>query len=47
MGEVIVRLDMDHALKNTPFLSRQKLTDIWYYMLGRCCRRGTTRCTYR
>jgi len=34
MGEVIVRLDMDHALKNTPFLSRQKLTDIWYYMLG-------------
>ena len=34
MGEVIVRLDMDHALKNTPFFSREKLTDIWYYMLG-------------
>ncbi len=34
MGEVIVRLDMDHAAKGESFFSRQKLTDIWYYMLG-------------
>jgi predicted RND superfamily exporter protein len=34
MGEVIVRLDMDHAEKGEGFFSRQNLTDIWYYMLG-------------
>ncbi len=34
MGEVIVRLDMDIAAKDAPFFSREKLTDIWYYMLG-------------
>jgi predicted RND superfamily exporter protein len=34
MGEVIVRLDMDHAGRGESFFSRQKLTDIWYYMLG-------------
>jgi hypothetical protein len=34
MGEVIVRLDMDHAEKGASFFSRQNLTDIWYYMLG-------------
>jgi len=34
MGEVIVRLDKDVAAKDAPFFSRNKLTDIWYYMLG-------------
>ncbi len=34
IGEVIVRLDKDHAAKDAPFFSRQNLTDIWYYMIG-------------
>ena len=34
LGEVIVRLDKDHAAKDAPFFSRQNLTDIWYYMIG-------------
>lgn len=34
MGEVIVRLDIDHAEKGASFFSRERLVDIWYYMLG-------------
>jgi predicted RND superfamily exporter protein len=34
MGEVIVRLDMDHAEKEAGFWDRERLTDLWYYMLG-------------
>ncbi len=34
MGEVIVRLDKNQAGRDASFFSRDKLTDIWYYMLG-------------
>jgi predicted RND superfamily exporter protein len=34
MGEVIVRLDMDQAAPGVGFFDRQRLLDMWYYMLG-------------
>jgi predicted RND superfamily exporter protein len=34
MGEVIVRLDKDQAEKDAPLWNFERLTDIWYYMLG-------------
>lgn len=34
MGEVIVRLDKDHAKPEAGFWDRERLTDLWYYMLG-------------
>jgi predicted RND superfamily exporter protein len=34
MGEVILRLDQDQAQPGASFFDRQKLTDMWYYMLG-------------
>src|SRR4029450_10420719 len=34
MGEVIVRLDKDQAEQNAPLWNWERLTDIWYYMLG-------------
>ena len=34
MGEVIVRLDMDHAEPGAGFFDKEALTDLWYYMLG-------------
>jgi hypothetical protein len=34
MGEVIVRLDENHAAKGASFFSKESLTDMWYYMLG-------------
>lgn len=34
MGEVIVRLDRDHAEADAGFWDREALTDLWYYMLG-------------
>jgi uncharacterized protein len=34
MGEVIVRLDKDHAEAGVPLWNWERLTDIWYYMLG-------------
>jgi predicted RND superfamily exporter protein len=34
MGEVIVRLDMDQAAQGARFFDRQRLLDMWYYMLG-------------
>lgn len=34
MGEVIVRLDRDHAEPGAGFFDRERLTDLWYYMLG-------------
>jgi predicted RND superfamily exporter protein len=34
IGEVIVRLDQDHASPDAGWLDYDKLTDIWYYMLG-------------
>ncbi len=33
IGEVIVRLDKDKAAKDATFFTREKLTDVWYYML--------------
>jgi len=34
IGEVIVRLDKDQANDDASFFNKEKLTDIWYYMLG-------------
>ena len=34
MGEVIVRLDKDQAEAGAPLWNCERLTDIWYYMLG-------------
>jgi len=34
MGEVIVRLGKDQAEKGAPLWDFERLTDIWYYMLG-------------
>jgi predicted RND superfamily exporter protein len=34
LGEVSVRLDMDHAAPDAGFFDRQKLLDMWYYMIG-------------
>ena len=34
VGEVIVRLDKDRAEKDAPLWNLERLTDIWYYMLG-------------
>jgi len=34
MGEVIVRLDKDQAEAGAPLWDFERLTDIWYYMLG-------------
>jgi hypothetical protein len=34
MGEVIVRLDKDRAEAGAPLWDFERLTDIWYYMLG-------------
>jgi len=33
IGEVIIRLDKEHAEKDAPLTDPVKLTDIWYYML--------------
>jgi predicted RND superfamily exporter protein len=34
LGEVYVRLDMDHAKKGAGFFDRDNLKDMWYYMFG-------------
>jgi predicted RND superfamily exporter protein len=34
MGEVIVRLQKDQAEQNASLFNLERLTDIWYYMLG-------------
>jgi predicted RND superfamily exporter protein len=34
LGEVSVRLDMDHAEQDEGFFTKQSLLDKWYYMLG-------------
>jgi predicted RND superfamily exporter protein len=34
IGEVIVRLDMDHAARDASWLEYDKWADVWYYMLG-------------
>ncbi|MGH0037297.1 MAG: efflux RND transporter permease subunit [Myxococcota bacterium] len=34
IGEVIVRLEKDHAAPDAPFFSYDSLADKWYYMLG-------------
>jgi predicted RND superfamily exporter protein len=34
LGEVSVRLDMDHAAQDAEFLDPENLKDMWYYMFG-------------
>ncbi len=34
LGEINVRLDMDHAAKGAGFFDRDSLLDMWYYMFG-------------
>ena len=34
IGEVIVRLDKDKAVKEAPFYDREKLADLGYYLIG-------------
>jgi len=33
-GEVVIRLDRDHAAQDASYFDKQKLLDMWYYMLG-------------
>ncbi len=34
LGKIDVRLDEDHAAPGASYFDRNKLTDLWYYMLG-------------